>query len=280
MIKSCVIGDPVEHSLSPRLHGYWLRRYGIKGDYQKRAVAPADLSHVLQSLPSEGFAGCNLTIPHKTAALPHMHDLSPRASAIGAVNTVVVMNDGGLLGDNTDAYGYISGLTHQVPNWRTSVKHAAVIGAGGAARAIVYGLMDENVPTIDIFNRTQENAAHIASDLSAVKSDSKLSAYDFNHLADTIAHYDLIINTTPLGMSGHAPLPLELSNCKDSAVISDIVYNPRMTPLLTDAKARGLQIAEGIHMLIYQGVPGFEYWYSQHPTVDEDIIRHMQEGLK
>ena len=114
MIKSCVIGDPVEHSLSPRLHGYWLRRYGIKGDYQKRAVAPADLSHVLQSLPSEGFAGCNLTIPHKTAALPHMHDLSPRASAIGAVNTVVIMNDGGLLGDNTDAYGYISGLTHCV----------------------------------------------------------------------------------------------------------------------------------------------------------------------
>ena len=280
MNKSCIIGCPVEHSLSPRLHRYWLKQYKKTGQYTKRAVEPQDFEQAILSLAKDGYAGCNLTIPHKTVAIKFMDDLSPRASAIGAVNTVVVMNDGGLLGDNTDAFGYIEGLTHQIPEWREHVQRVAVIGAGGAARAIVYGLIKENIEQVCVFNRTLANAKDVVEGFADIQTTSELSADSFDALQTRLSEFDLIINTTPLGMKGQKPLPLDLSGAKDTAIVSDIVYNPRITPLLQDASDRGLKTVEGMHMLVYQGAPGFEYWFGDHPEISDPVIEHMLEALK
>ena len=279
MTRACLIGCPVKHSLSPRLHSYWLRQYKLKGEYLLREVQSDDLEAILKSLSQDGFAGCNLTIPHKQKALEFMDDLSPRASAISAINTVVVMKSGGLLGDNTDAFGYIKGLEHQIADYQNSVKSAAVLGAGGAAKAVIYALLEDNIPEITIFNRTPENGRAIVDNFEKIKTDSHLTSANWNDLGARTAEFDLIVNTTPLGMTGQADLDIDLSACSKNTIISDIVYNPRKTALLKQAEKLGLHTAEGIHMLAYQGAAGFEYWFDQHPHVDDALINHMYAGL-
>lgn len=275
MIRAGVIGWPVAHSLSPRLHGFWLDKYKIHGRYDALPIAPDQFEQSVRTLVEGGIAGFNVTLPYKTRIADMMDEVSPRAQAIGAVNTVVVMENGGLLGDNTDAYGFMQSLNTQVEHWKEDAQTAVIIGAGGAAMAIAYALLEENVPEIKIYNRTPDKAAAIIDQLSPLKTDSKLYAYAFSDLAESIKSTDLLINTTPLGMTGQKPLDLDIGELPSTAIVSDIVYAPRQTALLKSASDLGLRTAEGLPMLIHQAVPGFEYWFNKHPAVEQDVLDYM-----
>lgn len=278
MIRAGVIGHPVEHSLSPVLHGYWLEKYGINGRYDAISVDPDRFEETVRDLVNQGMAGFNVTIPFKQRILDMMDDVSPRAQVIGAVNTVVVMEDGGLLGDNTDAYGYEKCLKTQAPLWQTHVFNIAVIGAGGATRAIVYNFLNNGRNLVHIYNRTPEKAEKIAEDFAYMDDRCAVHASRLSGLQADLHKYDLIINTTSLGMHGQPALDLDLADCKDTAIISDIVYTPRKTPLLMAAEKRGLQTVEGLPMLVYQAAPGFEYWFNKHPEVDQDVMDMMYKA--
>ena len=253
------MGWPVKHSLSPKLHGYWLDHYGIESRYDLLPVEPENLENALQALLVNGYAGCNLTLPHKTAALAYMAEVSDTAKAIGAINTVVVREDGSLFGDNTDSYGFIESLNAQCPDWKKTVNSALVIGAGGAAKAIVYGLCQNGIENITIANRTLSKAKGL--------SDQVIPLSD---LKDNLPKVDLVINTTSLGMTGQPELEIDLSRLPNHAIVSDIVYAPQVTPLLSQAQKLGLTTAEGIDMLLHQAVPGFEHWFDIRPEVTQE----------
>ncbi len=278
MIRAGVIGWPVAHSLSPQLHGYWLEKYGITGRYDAIPIEPDKFEPSVRKLFDEGIAGFNVTLPFKSRIMPLLDDITPRADAIGAVNTVVAMQGGGILGDNTDAYGYIQSLNHQQPDWHNRVKNVCILGGGGAAKAIAYALLEENIPEISIYNRTLEKALNIIDHFKPLKTESQLYAYRDLDLEDDLGKCDLLINTTPLGMTGQHPLIIDLSPCSDHTIVSDIIYAPRKTDLLLQAEKRGLKTVEGLPMLLYQAVPGFEYWFNKHPEVDSGLIEMMQKA--
>ncbi len=256
-----VIGWPVEHSLSPRLHGYWLEQHRIDGAYVPLAVGPEDLRTALSALQALGFRGVNLTLPHKEQALELCHETDDLARRIGAVNTIV-MREGKLVGSNSDAFGFLENLKEGAPDWGADAAPAVVLGAGGASRAVVAALADAGAPEVRIVNRTRKRAEALAEALGGAIS---VHGWDQRHAA--LAGAGLLVNTTTLGMAGQAPLDLDLDGLPADALVTDIVYTPLMTPLLEAARAHGNPLVDGLGMLLHQARPGFEAWYGVRPEV-------------
>lgn len=264
-----VMGWPVSHSRSPRLHGFWLRELAIDGAYLPLAVAPEDLEQALRALPVLGFRGVNLTVPHKERALALMDELDPVAQRIGAVNTVVVDDNGRLLGSNTDPYGFIENLREQVPDFSASRGPALVLGAGGAARAVVVALLDAGVPEVIVVNRSLDRAEELARALGG-----PITPRPWEERHSLVADAALVVNTTVLGMTGQPPLEIDLARAAPRTIVTDIVYSPLETPLLRMARAAGLVGVDGLGMLIHQARPGFAAWFgkSAYPS---DALRTM-----
>jgi shikimate dehydrogenase len=276
-----VMGWPVAHSLSPRLHNFWLAKNGIDGAYVPLAVKPEDFEAAMRALPKLGFKGCNVTIPHKEAAAKIVDHLEPLAAAIGAVNTIIVREDGSLEGRNTDAPGFIANLIETLGDWQPAGKRAVVLGAGGAARGIVAALLFQGATEITLVNRTAERAEELArSIIAAMKIEaSRIRVASWDALAGETATADLLVNTTSLGQTGQPPLEIDLSPLPAHAVVTDIVYNPLETDLLKRAKARGLRTVDGLGMLIQQARPGFEAWFGVKPDADEATRAHLLAAL-
>lgn len=258
-----VLGSPVAHSKSPALHGHWLRRYGIQGYYVPLEVARPDLTTVLSSMPRMGFRGANVTIPHKEAALSVADIVSDRAALIGAANTLIFRDDGKLHADNTDGYGMMANLRQNAPFWAPEAGPAAVLGAGGAARAAVAALLDAGVPELRIANRSRARADSLRADFGA-----KVVVYEWVNAGAMLDGVFTLVNATALGMTGKPPLRVPLSALGPRAVVTDLVYAPLRTPLLAEAEALGCTTVDGLGMLLHQAVPGFERWFGRRPEVD------------
>lgn len=269
-----VMGWPVGHSRSPVMHRYWLQRHGIAGDYVRLPVAPENLERALRALPALGFSGCNLTIPHKERALAVVDHLDPLARRIGAVNTVAVRPDGSLEGGNTDAFGFLENLRAGAPNWRAASGPVLVLGAGGAGRAVVAGLLDDGVPELRLANRGIARADAIAAQFG-----DRVRVVPWEQRARALNGVSLLVNTTSLGMAGAAPLDLALDALPKQAVVNDIVYVPLLTPLLAAARDRGNPIVDGLGMLMHQGRPGFAAWFGVKPEVTPELRKRMLATL-
>jgi shikimate dehydrogenase len=264
-----IMGWPISHSRSPALHNFWLDEHGIDGVYVPLPVRPERLEQALRALPAIGFRGCNLTIPHKQMALSIVDRVNPLARRIGAVNTVVVAADGSLEGSNTDVYGFRENLRECAPDWDPKAGPAIVLGAGGAARAVVGALIEARVAEIRIANRTVGHAEAIAGELAA--SHSRISAHPWSARAAVLDGAGILVNTTSLGMSGEPELEMDLSALPAAAVVADIVYVPLDTALLVAAKRRGHRTVDGLGMLLHQGRPGFEGWFGQPVRVTREL---------
>lgn len=258
-----VIGHPIAHSRSPMIHGHWLATHGLAGDYRAIDVAPADLSEFLQRVRRGEFAGGNVTIPHKETVFEAVSRRDAAAGAIGAVNTVWV-EEGELVGGNTDAYGFAASLDAGAPQWRQA-ETALVLGAGGAARAVLHALREAGIGKVTVANRSAARAGELALAFPGVKPAG------LDQTPALLAKTDLLINTTSLGMKGQPPLDLDLDALPDHAIVTDIVYAPLVTPLLERAGARGLTTVDGLGMLLHQAVPGFERWFGVRPAVTPDL---------
>jgi shikimate dehydrogenase len=269
-----IMGWPVAHSLSPRLHGHWLHRHGIDGAYVPLPVPPERLEQALSALPALGFAGANLTIPHKEAAVSLVDRLSPASRRIGAVNTVVVETDGTLSGDNTDGFGFIAALSESDVGWRAGAGPAVVLGAGGAARAIAVALLDAGVPEVRLLNRTPGRARALAGELGG-----SIHAVNWAERSAALDGAALLVNTTSLGMRGQPPLVLALDALPRTALVTDVVYTPLVTALLAAAQARGNPVVDGLGMLLHQARPGFRAWFGVDPVVDDDLRAVVAAGL-
>lgn len=262
--RAFVIGQPIAHSRSPLLHGHWLKTLGLPGSYERIEVAPDDLANFIAGLRAAGFVGGNVTVPHKTAVLPLVDELDDASRAIGAVNTLWFEGER-LWGGNTDGLGFLAALDQEVPDWDAEARVATVIGAGGAARAIVYGLLQRGLD-VHLANRSRD----AADDLS--QSFARLPAvHDLADLPRLLSDTDLLVNTTSLGMTGKPPLMLDLAGLKASATVCDIVYVPLETELLKAARARGLRAVGGLGMLLHQAVPGFARWFGHKPEVTPEL---------
>lgn len=273
--RACVIGWPVEHSRSPVIHTYWLEHYGIDGAYEKEAVRPEDFAAFVGDLAGRGYVGANVTLPHKEAALRAAHTADAAAQAIGAANTLWLDADGQLQAGNTDAYGFMTNLDAGAPEWRSGCDVAMVLGAGGAARAILFGLIEAGVPRILLANRTGAKAETLAREFGA-----PVEAIDWETKDTALSACGLLVNTTSLGMTGQPPLDIMVSALPASAVVTDIVYAPLETELLAAARARGLVTVDGLGMLLHQAVPGFERWFGLRPEVTPDLRAHVVASLE
>ncbi len=265
MKHACVIGWPVEHSRSPLLHGYWLKKYGIDGTYIKRAVAPEAVAGFLQSLRANGDVGCNVTVPHKAAAFSAADEREDSAKAVSAANTLW-LSDGKLVAANTDTYGYMTNLSQQAPGWDRRDAPVSILGAGGAARAIVFGFLDAGVSEIRVFNRTRARAETLAQQFG-----SCVKVFDWSQREAGSRDSAVLVNTTTIGMNGAGTLDLDLAGFDPECVVSDIVYVPLETELLRKAKSQGLRTVDGLGMLLHQGVPGFEKWFGVRPEVTDEL---------
>jgi shikimate dehydrogenase len=263
MKRACVIGWPIAHSLSPAIHGYWLKRYGISGEYVKEAVEPKDFEGFLKSLAERGFQGANITVPHKITAYRLCDSRDAAAEAIGAVNTVSV-EDGKLAGSNTDAFGFVASLDSAAPGWDREGA-AAVIGAGGAARAVVWALRQRGFEDIRIVNRTKARAEELAAAFPAAR------ACSFDALDRALKGAGFVVNASTLGMKGAPPLDIDLSPAARGATVCDIVYTPLETGLLAQARRLGLNAVDGLGMLLHQAAPGFEAWFGVRPEVTAEL---------
>lgn len=261
---AAVLGHPIAHSRSPALHGFWLRRYGIKGHYIPLDVAPADLAEVLRLMPRMGFVGCNVTIPHKEAVLQLADVVSDRAALIGAANTLIFRKDGRIQADNTDGAGFIANLRQQAPDWNPAAGPAVVLGAGGAARAVIAALIEVGVPELRLANRTRARADALRSDFGA-----RIHVQEWVQAGAMIEGAATVVNTTSLGMAGKAEMTLDLSSIRPGMLVTDLVYTPLMTQFLIEAEARGATVVDGLGMLLHQAAPGFERWFGQRPEVDD-----------
>ena len=282
-IKAGVIGWPVDHSLSPLVHGFWLKQLGIDGTYERIAVEPENLERELRALDANGFAGVNITVPHKEAALAIVDDADDMAKNIGAVNTIVVRGDKKLFGLNTDAFGFIQNLREGAPGIDLKAISATVLGAGGAARAVVAALLAAGVSEVRIANRSIERAENLAVDLAphwAGELGGEIAIVPWEHRADARDGAGLLVNTTTLGMRGNADLEISLDALPEGAVVNDIVYSPLETKLLKTARARGNPVVDGIGMLLHQARPGFHLWFGQDPVVTPELRTHVLQGVK
>jgi len=281
-IKAGVIGWPVEHSLSPRLHGYWLKEYGIDGTYDAIPVDPENVEGFIRRLADNGFAGINVTVPHKEAAFAAVDETDVITKCIGAVNTIFVGADGKLTGRNTDGFGFMQNLREGAPKWGSGDGPVVVLGAGGAARSIIVSLLYDGVSSIRLTNRTQERGENLAIDIPADTGGDTKATIDiipWEKRSSALDGAALLVNTTTLGMTGKDPLDLDLGNLPSSCVITDIVYAPLVTPLLAAAAARGNVTVDGIGMLLHQARPGFSAWFGVEPTVTDAQRAFVLEGL-
>ena len=265
-----VIGNPIAHSKSPRMHRHWLRRYGLPGDYVAMQVADADLEDVIRAMPKMGFVGCNVTIPHKVNVLALADQVSDRAILIGAANTLIFKPNGQIYADNTDGYGFMANLRQNAPDWDPKAGPAAVLGAGGAARAIIVALADAGVTRIMLSNRTRAKAEALRTEFGA-----RIEVVDWVQAGNMIEEAATVVNTTSLGMEGSPELRVPLDGLRPGTLVTDIVYTPLRTPLLQQAEAAGCMTVDGLGMLLHQGVPGFERWFGKRPDVDNALREVM-----
>ena len=267
-----VIGNPIAHSKSPKLHNYWLSKYKINGFYIPFSVTTEKLETSIRSLMELGFSGVNVTIPHKTNVLSFADSITDRAALIGAANTLYFSKSGKIHADNTDGYGFIQNIIDEIPEYDFYDKTALIYGAGGSARAIASALLSNGVKEVGITNRTRSKAQIISENLGA-----KVSVVDWRAAPDTITKVDIIINATSMGMVGQPDFSQPISRAKKTALVVDIVYNPLITELIKEAKKLKLKTVGGIGMLINQAVPGFEHWFQKKPQIDEEIRRFIIE---
>jgi shikimate dehydrogenase len=274
MKRACVIGWPVEHSRSPAIHRYWLDHYEIDGAYEKEAVPPEALEAFLGSLAGKGYVGANVTLPHKEAALRAADVADKAAVSIGAANTLWLDANGKLHASNTDAYGFMRNLDAEAPQWNEGLAQVMVLGAGGAARAILYGLVNASEAKILVVNRTRARAERLAQTFGP-----RVEAIDWAAREEALSHCGLLVNTTSLGMRGQDPLDIDLSALPANAVVADIVYTPLLTPLLVAAAKRGNPVVDGLGMLLHQAAPGFERWFGVKPEVTPALRAHVMATL-
>jgi shikimate dehydrogenase len=270
ILRAGVVGHPVKHSRSPIIHGYWLEQFGINGRYDRYDVKPEDFSHFVKTLSEQGLQGVNVTIPHKEAAFLALDEATDRARRLKAANTLWFEN-GKLWGDNTDSIGFLANLDQGHPGWDINAKSALILGAGGAARAIIAGLQERNIEKITIVNRTRERAEELA-----LMSGGQVAIAEWSKLSFQLESADLVVNTTSLGMSGQPDLDLSLDPLGKNALVTDIVYVPLETNLLKQARLRGNPVVDGLGMLLHQAVPGFEHWFGKRPVVTDEL-RHLVE---
>lgn len=258
-----VIGSPVAHSKSPRLHSHWLKVHGLQGHYIPMDIASEDLETALRTLPKLGFVGVNVTIPHKEAVMKIADIITDRAALIGAANTLIFRKDGKIHADNTDGYGFIENLRQNTQDWDPKAGPAAMLGAGGAARAVIASLLDVGVPEILISNRTRARAEALAQEFGA-----RLTVVEWVQAGNMLEDASTIVNTTSLGMVGKPELRVPLDGLRAGQVVNDLVYAPLQTRLLREAQEMGCTVVDGLGMLLHQAVPAFERWFGVRPEVD------------
>jgi shikimate dehydrogenase len=272
MKRACVIGWPIKHSRSPIIHNYWLKQHGIAGAYDKQEVAPEALPNFIAGIGRD-IAGCNVTVPHKEAVLALVDDVDATARAVGAVNTI--WGDGtGVHGANTDVEGFLSNLDQSAPGWDRAPLRAVVLGAGGAARAVVFGLIARGAKDIAIVNRSKSRAEELAKDLGGTSHASSM-----DKLPALLPSATLLVNATSLGMQGKPPLDISIEGLNPSALVTDLVYVPLKTQLLEEAEASGHRTVDGLGMLLHQAVPGFEKWFGVRPKVTAELRRLVEDDI-
>jgi shikimate dehydrogenase len=269
---ACVIGWPVEHSRSPLIHTYWLKRYGIAGEYRREPVRAQDFAAFIGTLAARGYAGANVTVPHKEAALA-LTEPDERARAVGAANTLW-LDHGVLRATNTDVEGFLDNLDDCAPGWDRDARKAVVLGAGGAARAVIFGLLGRGVEAVALANRTPQRAETVGRAFGA-----RVQVVDWQRRDDALADAGLLVNTTTLGMTGQPGLAVDLARLPQHAVVADLVYVPAVTPLLAAAAARNLRTAGGLGMLLHQAVRGFTLWFGKKPEVTAELRALVQNDL-
>ncbi|WP_172327747.1 shikimate dehydrogenase [Mangrovicoccus sp. HB161399] len=265
-----VIGNPVGHSKSPRMHGHWLESQNLPGHYVPLEVDAQDLPDVLAAMPRMGFVGTNVTIPHKEAALAGARRVTPRARAIGAANTLTFLPGGGYEADNTDGYGFYANLAQSAQDWAASDGPVALFGAGGAARAILHAMLEAGAPEIRLMNRTRARAESLAAAFGP-----RVRVLDWGETGPALAGAATVVNTTSLGMAGQPAFDLDLSGIRPEMLATDIVYTPLETPFLQAAARRGARIVDGLGMLLWQGVPGFNRWFGGDAQVTPELRELM-----
>jgi shikimate dehydrogenase len=261
-----VIGHPIAHSRSPQLHGHWLRKYAIKGHYVPLDIKADDFERLVRTLPSFGFVGANVTLPHKQAALEIADLVTDRAKLIGAANTLVFRKDGQIHADNTDGYGFMQNLLQSAPKWNPTLGPALVLGAGGAARAVLASLLDIGVPEIFISNRTRERAEILKADFG-----EKITVVEWVQAGNAMEAVKTVVNTTSLGMVGKQEMRVPLDALAPGMLVCDLVYTPLQTKLLRAATEAGATPVDGLGMLLHQAVPAFERWFGIRPEVDDAL---------
>ena len=279
--RACIMGYPVAQSRSPMLYGYWLKRYGIEGEYGREEVAPDGFAEFFATFRQRGYVGGNVTAPHKLAALRAMSRIDDAARAIGAVNTIWLEGDA-WVGGNTDAYGFIANLDATAPGWDKDATTAVVLGAGGATRAILFSLLTRGMNVV-MLNRTREHADTLAAEFNAKNlgpRGNRVSVLNWDQMDDAFAVADLLVNATVLGMLGKAPMEIDLSALKPSAVVYDIVYVPLETALLKQARAKGHRTVDGLGMLMWQGVPVFENMLGKRPEVTAELRKLLEDDIR
>ena len=273
MTRCFIIGHPVAHSRSPIIHGHWLAEHGLDGSYERVDVPPGAVAAFLDRIRSGEFAGGNVTVPNKEAVLPLLDHVGETARRMGAVNTIW-MEDGKLHGDNTDAFGFLAHLDDRVPGWDARTASALILGAGGAARAVVHGLVSRGVGRIILVNRSMARAEDLAAEFGA-----GVEARGRSEAAALVATSDLIVNTTSLGMQGQPPLDLDLAGLRPGTIVDDIVYVPLETALLAEARTRGGVPVDGLGMLLHQAIPGFERWFGVRPEVTPALRARLEADI-
>lgn len=273
-ILAGVMGWPVAHSRSPVIHNHWIRQYGLNGSYVLLPVQPELIGDAVRGLRALGFAGCNITLPHKVAAMPLVDRIDPLATRIGAINTIIVEADGTLAGYNNDAYGYIQSLLDAQPDWRADAGPVTVLGAGGAARAILVALAERGAKEIRLCNRSLDKAQALAQEFGG-----PIQAVPWAQREDALDGAALLVNTTSLGMKGQDPLDLSLERLPRHALVSDIIYVPLETPLLAAARLRGHATVNGLGMLLNQARPAFERWFGVMPEITPELRRLVEATL-
>jgi shikimate dehydrogenase len=274
MRRACVIGWPVEHSRSPLIHRYWLKQYGLDGAYEKEAVKPEDLLAFLGGLAARGYAGANVTLPHKEAALWLATVADEAARTIGAANTLWLDGAGRLNASNTDAYGFMTNLNAVAPGWNEGRRPVMVLGAGGAGRAVLHGLLAEGASRILLANRTSGRAQELADAFGPA-----VTVVDWRERDRALLGCGLLVNATSLGMTGKEALDLDLALLPSDAAVADLVYSPLETRLLAAARGRDNRAVDGLGMLLHQAVPGFERWFGVRPAVTDELRAHVAASL-
>jgi shikimate dehydrogenase len=273
VIKACVIGWPISHSRSPLIHGHWLKQYGIDGSYTRQPVEPSALATFLSTLAKSGYAGCNVTIPHKENTCRLVVSADETTARLGAVNTVFV-REGKVFGTNTDGEGFLNSLYTSAPGVSLRNSRAVVLGAGGASLAVVNAILEQGASEVVVANRTIDKAHALRQ-----RFGSRVVPLQWERIADQLSECSLLVNTTSLGMTGQPGIELDLSRLSPSAVVSDIVYTPLRTKLLQDAARRGNPVVEGLGMLLHQAVRGFSLWFGVTPEVTSELYALVAQDI-